>query len=405
MSPKRIKVVILLCVSALLCLIIFPLLPFKKHKPALPQKIEGRILVAAKINGNDVVFAYDTCTPRTVIFRDRLQELGLEVWKPGYVTPTPGPGRVNIDTTYLCDFSLSGSSVRRKFFVADDRGYAGSDVVGLLSCKDFPTDGNVVQIDALNGVVKEGAVPQSTDGWSKWHINPYSDYLVCTSDSDTKPLIVVFDTGSPEGVMLGPKRKEEFLNQLPAHSLTMANIWTLAEGRTASEMAMVHHFELGKLVLSDIPVRPTSPWGQAAPYGDYDAILGIAALKQMLVVIDRKNMTVYTRPNGTPPASSGLNALGAEFILSGPRTTGTLLARVAPGGPAEEAGMHDNDVLLEINGHNIDEWRGGAGPEWPDFSDTKKNPTMDFTLKRQDTVYKAHVQLRQPLVVGNVRLE
>lgn len=402
MSPKAL---ILLCISALLCLIIFPLLPFKKRKPALPQKIEGRILVTAKINGNDVAFVYDTCAPRSVVFRDRLRELGLEVWKPGYVTPPPGPGRVNLDTTYLCDFSVSGSSVRRKFFVADDRGNADSDVAGLLSCKDFPPGNGVVLIDALNGVVKEGAVPLNTEGWTKWRIKPYSDHLVCTSDSDARPLTVAFDTGSTEGVVLGPKKKEEFLNQLPAHSLTMANIWTLAEGRTASEMAMVHHLELGKLVLSDIPVRPTSPWGQTAPYGDYDAILGIAALKQMLVVIDRKNMTVYTRPNGAPPAPGGLNALGAEFVLSGPRTTGTLLARVAPGGPAEEAGMRDNDVLLEMNGHNIDEWRGGAGPEWPDFSDTKKNPTMDFTFKRQDTVYKAHVQLRQPLTVEKIRLE
>jgi tetratricopeptide (TPR) repeat protein len=129
----------------------------------------------------------------------------------------------------------------------------------------------------------------------------------------------------------------------------------------------------------------------------YAATLGIAALKRLDLVIDGKNNVAYLRPKLTPPMAYQHNRLGAVFDRD--KSNGNeLFARVAPGSPADEAGIHNGDILLEVDQHNV------ANADMDPFLvpliftwDQPPGTKYDLKLQRADKVHEVTVVLRDIL--------
>ena len=84
----------------------------------------------------------------------------------------------------------------------------------------------------------------------------------------------------------------------------------------------------------------------SSPQTKYEATLGLAALKRLDIVIDGKHGIAYLRPKKTPPLPYQHNRLGADFIPQDSHND-DLIAHVANGSPAYEAGIRDGDILLK----------------------------------------------------------
>lgn len=82
------------------------------------------------------------------------------------------------------------------------------------------------------------------------------------------------------------------------------------------------------------------------------ATLGVAALKRLELIIDNQHNVVRFQPVQSPPLPYQHNRLGAVFIPSNSNST-NLIACVANGSPAYNAGIRDGDILLnkEVNGN------------------------------------------------------
>ena len=134
------------------------------------------------------------------------------------------------------------------------------------------------------------------------------------------------------------------------------------------------------------------------------ATIGMAALKRVELLIDREKGEAWLRPVKTPAPAYNHNRLGAVFTPAGPQGE-DLLAHVAAGSPAAEAGIRDGDVLLKIGALDATKWR--TDPQvlplsrfWQRAAGTK----FDLGIRRGSEVIHVNVTLRDilpPAKVGN----
>ncbi len=201
-----------------------------------------------------------------------------------------------------------------------------------------------------------------TDGWLRFPLEVDNGQLFFVVTREGQPLGRVFiDTGLAHGLRLAPRLWNEWKQQHPDAPLTLEP-FRYAFGPTLShEMTWVSGYQLGDLTLYGCDLGPI-----AEAQGDeavdasgkpYLAQLGLRGLRHLRIIISRPTKELLVQSVSPIPPH---NRLGALFMPVNAETK-RLVAQVAAGSPAAQAGILQGDVLLTVNGTGY-EADNGAPP-------------------------------------------
>jgi hypothetical protein len=212
--------------------------------------------------------------------------------------------------------------------------------------------------------------------------------------------IIVMDSGLPYGVELSPQRWREWKVNHTNQPTSMLAYYTPNPGLFVSEEIWPREITIGPLVLTDVSVMEANPRLDdlfSSAQTQFQATLGFAALKWLDVIIDGKRGTAYLRPRQTPSLPYEHNRLGAAFVPRDPKND-DLVAHVADGSPAYEAGIRNDDVLLKIGELDATKWR--TDPNVLPLSRFWSSPAgtkLELALKHGDKIFKTTAVLRNIL--------
>ena len=355
------------------------------------------IWLDVKINGQPVRFAFDTGAGGLLITRDAADRLGLKIINAPHAYQPP-PGLVDIGWTEKCRVTLWNKTIKTRLIVGGIPKGADLDCDGLVGWPSVTK--RIFSIDAATQSVKFlDRDPEEAAAWTKLRVQANSDLLNLEIPMpDGKTAIISLDTGRPSGVDLNPQERREWELAHTNQPTTMSGFYFACAGIVTAEETWAHKIALGPLELMEVPVEmihATKPayrflWPSGAM-----ATLGLAAMNQLDIIIDGKHSMAYLRPKKTPPLPYEHNRLGAAFV---PRDSQNddLVAHVADGSPAYEAGIRNGDVLSQIDGRDVTNWRTSKQPNSP-FRDKPAGTKLELTLKRGDKVFKTTAVLRNIL--------
>jgi tetratricopeptide (TPR) repeat protein len=357
----------------------------------------------AEINGRPARLMFDTGTDGTGLFPEAVRRLGLETDVPVPDTPSEH-GQVGVGKTKVAELMVEGASVRIPLYIfpldlsSYDRQFDG--LVGWPEVRNnvFLMEASTLTLKSVREVAREAS------RWTRFRVLTNYDMLaLAIPASGTNQLVVAIDTGKPGGVTLSQQRWQEWRTSHPGRPRTLVAYRMAAVGNQVKEESWADEIALGALGLTDVPVMEANRAEVARGSTGYAGTLGMAALKRLDLVIDGKNHFAYVRPKRTPAAAYPHNRLGAVFVQE--ESSGMeFLAHVAPGSPAEEAGIRDGDVLLKVNGHEVAKAAGDPFLvplilQWTPPAGTK----FELLLQRGGEVRPTTVALRDILKPGKTR--
>jgi PDZ domain/Aspartyl protease len=359
---------------------------------------DERIWVDAKINGKPIRLFLDTGTTGDLaIFSTTAKRLGIKYTPPEKL---PNPGHVHIGWTETCSFELQTNEAEMPIAVVEVPDYAKLQEDGILGWAAIKN--NVISIDAVSGKFSLGAhVPEDRNKWQKLQLETNLDSLALDLPLDNGLMgIVSFDTGSAFGVQVNSQKWNGWKRTHPNQPSTFESYGTPSMGWVIKEESWADKLSLGTLVLNDVPIMEADQNDvvlSALPQAEFQANLGLTALKRLDIVIDGKNNVAYLRSKTTPPSPYQHNRLGADFAPQN-SDNDDLIVHVANDSPAYKAGIRNGDVLLEINGRDETKWRTDTNPP-PKVSaiELPAGTKLKLTLKRGDKVFKTTAILKNIL--------
>jgi hypothetical protein len=209
--------------------------------------------------------------------------------------------------------------------------------------------------------------------------------------------IVLLDTGSMYGVELSPQKWSKWKSSHTNQPSTFESYYSPSIGPVIQEESWADKISLGSLMLTDVPIMAADANNitlASLPQTQYEATLGLAALKRLDIIIDGKNGFAFVRPKTTAPLPYQHNRLGADFIPRDSRSD-DLIAHVANGSPAYKAGIRNGDVLLKVGKLDFTKWRTDANP--PPDQVGQPGTKIKLTLKRGDKIFKTTAILQNIL--------
>lgn len=374
----------------LACFTLFLILPRSRLRAATTDE---RIPVDATINGKPVRLAFDTGTAYGGLFPTSVERLGLSSTSPN----SPGQPPVGVTgVTEPCAFRYGRMSGPVRFLILNAPSWLSPDVDGVVSWKAF---GNYLfEFDLQKWFCGfPSSLPSGIEAWTKWSIVTNSQALVFECSNKTGTVRLGIDTGSDHGVWLSPALWRRFRAERPQAPTTLDSGFNPGEGLLIQELLRAQAVTVGGLTLHDVPVCSISPsMDELFEYSD--AVLGLYALRQVKLVIDGPNHTVYTFSVGQASGEYDYNRLGALFAPKDPQNANDndLVAHVIKDGPAYRAGIRDGDLLLKIDLLNVTVWRTDPyimplGRFWRQTAGTKHK----LTLKRDGKLYETTVALEE----------
>jgi S1-C subfamily serine protease len=158
------------------------------------------------------------------------------------------------------------------------------------------------------------------------------------------------------------------------------------------EQAWAFEFDLRPLLLTDTVIEEMDPESVRAKH---TASFGLAALKRIDLVVDGKHDVAYIHAKRIPPAPIKHNRLGATFPPHDPESD-SLIAHVALGSPAYEAGVRSGDELLKMGEQDMTQWRALTNPPGS-YSEQPAGTRIELTLRRSNETFRATATLRDIL--------
>jgi hypothetical protein len=342
------------------------------------------IRIDVKINDKPVRLKLDTAASSSLIlYSMAVQRLGLKL-----ITPDPRYPKIDgivWEMTEPLNFEWGWIKVETSIPVWQTRDPEEDGIIGWPFIRDFFNQ-YYLQLDLsttnLNWLTN---LPTGLETWSKFQLETNHGILaIQISRQKDKASVLVFDTGTPLGVKLGPEKFQEWGMSHTKPMTTFETYHTANDNFIISELGWAKDISFGSLKITDVPLEAALPGDIASGTStntQFVAILGVAALKRLEIIIDNKNNVAYLRPEITPPLPYEHNRLGAVFTPKYPNTNS--VAYVADGSPAYEAGIRNGDILLNQEANSSFEQPAGT--------------KINFTLKRDDKIFKTTAILRNIL--------
>lgn len=323
-----------------------------------------RIFVPTKVNGISMRFGFDTGAAfETCIWRDVSDALGIKATRPE-ASMQLAAGQIGAGISDPLTLELNGATFAdTRVVVVDAPPFAKWQVQGIVG---WPSLRNAIWlIDHAHGRVDPLAELPDVSGWIRYPIVQEAPALMIRvpADEPGKSGIVAIDTGSPGGVALAPAPWKKWRERHPAGPLTYQSNVMLATGYTALEATAAEEWSIDRLVMKNVLLEQASATDLALGGPDYLATLGLRALRQFILILDKKNGYAYFRPSGVTPSLGDYNRLGVVFLPTNAKAT-EWSAKVLAGSPGWNAGLRDGDRVTAFNGVAIDHWRQRPGT-WP----------------------------------------
>jgi tetratricopeptide (TPR) repeat protein len=333
------------------------------------------------VNGKPVTMAFDSGCATGFLTSKAVKRLGLRVTVP----PTNGPG----DTTvYTVNFD--GHSIQTDFAIINFPPGAGVDVDGVLGWG--PLSSNILRIDApALQFTFLSKVPAGVKCWNQLFLDTNSSTLDLKIPGQN---IISIDTGSADGIELPPREWKRWKKAHPRSPITL-NAFATVDGIYAVEESWADQFQIGPLIFNDVPIMAESR-GMEKEAGSHHDIIGLAALSRLDLVLDGIHNVAYLRMRQTPPPRYSYNRLGAVFIPIA-RHPNRLVARVAAGSPAYEAGIRNGDIFLSVDEQGVSGWINGSGDISSDGYSLPAGTTVHLKLQRHRKSIETTVTFRDIL--------
>jgi len=363
---------------------------------------DERIFIDAKINDQPVRFAFDSgAGVPFLLYSETAKKLNLKVTPPS-ADAKVGAGQVPAGWTDIQTLEILGSTVKTRLAVVEIPPYITSNEDGAVGWPALAS--NDFSLDCVNHTASPVAAGRKEfRGWVRCRIQTNTDLTLELPDKGHSREIIALDSGSTHGVELNPQQwlawKSSHTNQVTTYDA----YYTPGSGLVVAEEGWADKISLGKLTLTDVPVMQASSSDVAlhsASQFPYEATLGLAAMKRLDIVIDGKDGVVYLRPKNTPPTPYEYNHLGAVFVPKDLQSD-DLIAHVAKGSPAYEAGIRDGDILLKEDGRDVTNWRNPNVKINTPFREQSAGTKFKLTLKRGDTIFNATATLQNILATDS----
>jgi len=315
------------------------------------------------INGLPVNLIIDTGSSYPLLLsEDCVKRLGLKMAKAVPGDSNPVPGKPKLGLTGPCDetvFGLNFPKVSVPVYQHEpENDSENKPIDGIIGWPFLRAEIIGFFLGDHGQFGRLANVPAEAMAWPKFPILNQDGLLSLNVSSGHNGVTrVIIDTGMPEGVELPPDQWREWKMRHPAAPMTLVSINMLGDKDWYKEESWADTFPIGKsIVLHDVPISEAdSAHCQMAAPGEKIVVIGLAALKRMLLVLDSPNHVAYAAALVAPPPPYSHNRLGIMFMPKDDRRM-EVVARVASGSPAEAAGIQDGDILLKVNQTAIAGW-------------------------------------------------
>ena len=335
---------------------------------------QERFPADVRINDKPVKFIYDTGAGITLVHAASAKRLGLKVSDPPS-SPKPPPGKVNIGHTELCRFTAAHETFRLKLPTLRAPWPWGGllDFDGVIGWPNLADD--FLAIDAANDAIKGvDQLPQATNGWTKIPLCRHTDVLAFEiRRADGKKGVLEVDTGNAEGLSLSPARWKNWRADHPhAHGGWQFN-FMFGSGPALGRHYVAKDLAIGPLTWDRVTIRKArrTEINTAASDEVFEASMGIAALRQFNLIIDRTNHMAYVRRDPAwDPSREAHHRSASRSAPASANSTARLncqaheyadLAQAAlESGKFEEA-VTNITHLLKLEPDNAGAWAGRGG--------------------------------------------
>lgn len=318
---------------------------------APPTRIDPgaeKIWVDARVDRKPVVLAFDTCSERSVVFRDKCDALGLKVIQPAKREKHP-EGTVEIDRTEGHVVDIGDWRYPNATLGVIDMPTLNRPFDGLLGWDILRS--SVFAFDWDAGCVRFCSVlPDLGDGFRYWPLRSGANVLTV----ELPTYGIVLDTGSPEGFALAPPAWERWFRDARNPQTTVAGGYSPGYGFHVETVTWAESIRIDKLEVRGFPV--TSFGHPLLSECHVDAMMGLFGMSRFDIVCDGPGRKLYYRLRAKFGWPWQYNRLGAAFVPAN-ATSPELIARVAPGSPAAQAGVENGDQLLGIDNLDVTRWR------------------------------------------------
>lgn len=177
---------------------------------------------------------------------------------------------------------------------------------------------------------------------------PYFTAQVSTTAGKLSDVKLIIDTGAGHPISLETDSGKPYT--VPEPNIR-ANLGVGLQGAINGYISRIPFIKMGKYQLNSVIAAFPDYNDAAGKITDVNrnGNVGNAILSRFHVVFDYSNKCMYLRPNLKFRDAFEHDMSGIELEQSPPEYKHLYISRIEPGSPAEEAGLEENDEILEIN--------------------------------------------------------
>ncbi len=344
--------------------------------------IEDHIYLNVNINGEDGLWILDCGASASVISTEYAEELGLEL--QGSITGQGAGNTVEVSFTTLPPFSISGLKFDEQNVIAISiqpfmEKLSRLDVCGILGY-DFLSR-FVTKINYANELISF-YLPDSFKYKGEGLIidSPLEDnmFIVPMSVDDEYSGMWRLDIGATGLGFHYPFAKENNLLEIKS----IETISFGAGGEIPGRRAKFKFVTIGDFVVYEPEISIPIDIGSGA-FDDkrYIGNLGNTVLRHFVLYLDYQNQRIILEKGANyekefPRAKSGMAIWDTE--------EGVEIFFISPGSPSDKAGLKEGDIILSINGKNIEKFETLV--EIRDLYKSDEGTELILEIKREDEI-------------------
>ncbi len=364
------------------------------------KNIGSLVIIPVKVNDSrelNMVLDTGMSAGVTVLFHSELgDELGLEYAQEVAIAGAGEGETKKAHMTPGAKVEISGLIFSNQTVVVFDEKREASRWAfdGLIGKSIF--DSYVVEIDYLRSMLiiheasnfsvdhPEQAIPITLDRGL-----PMIEAVIDTEEEKEIPVKLIVDLGARHTLMFNviPQKKILF----PKKTITSI-IGRGVQGELSGKTGRLPKLQIGGFVFHQVITNfaPEESNTGIQPSGFvFDGNLGFGVLKRFKVVLDYPHQRMFLIPNETNDKPFEFNMLGISYEQ---RMDGSLYVRdVITDSPASEKGIKKGDVIIAINGKNLQEY------DYMDIYDLfrKENKKIKITLQKESKQTKVSLILKR----------